>query len=118
MSTSEELRGFGSNTGRYITQQQKKRETQDKEQAEEELKKKIFAKIDNEITNAKIEIASEVVKPMEKDIREMKNSMIKRDEINKLFDKFLNDFSHAIESIEDPKVKGIIQRTAEAFRRG
>lgn len=86
------------------------------------MKKKIFVKIDNEITNAKIEIASEVVKPIEQDITEMKNSMIKRDEmedeINKLFDKFLNDFSHAIESIEDPKVKGILQRTVNALKKG
>ena len=44
--------------------------------------------------------------------------MITRDEMSEHFNTFLNDFGHAIENIENPKVKGILKRTIEAFRVG
>ena len=52
------------------------------------------------------------------EVQEILKNMITRDEMNERFNTFLNDFGHAIESIEDPKVKGIRKRTFEAFREG
>ena len=125
MSTSEELQGYGSNTGRYIEQQQQKRETQDKEQAEEELKKEIFAKIDNEITNAKIEIASEVVKPIEQDITDIKTNYVRREDIedkivtrSEIAEVLVKELTHVVEKIEDEKSKNVIRKLLEALKKG
>jgi hypothetical protein len=125
MNSSGELGEFGSNTDWYVKHLQKKRETQDKEHAEEELKKEIFAKIGNEITNAKIEIASEVVKPIERDIQDIKtNYLHKKDFEDKIVTRseiaevLVNALTHVEEKIEDKKIKNIILKLLEALKNG
>ena len=104
---------------------------------EEEMKQEILNVIRVEITKAikqnKIDIKSEIasllgpdIDTLKKNILEIKSNTVTRDEMNgemnKFFDKFLNEFSHAVEDIKDPETKkafgGLIKRTKDAFKEG
>ena len=60
-----------------------------------------------------------------KEIQELKKSRVTREEIAEFFDKFLNEFSHVIDGIEDTKTKGLftgfienMSKTVDALKRG
>jgi len=102
MNTSEEFPGLSQSLDRVWekTEEEKKRAEEEKKRLDERVKILSLLRKANE------------------EIQGIKKSKVGRDEMAEFFEKFLNEFSHAIESIEDPKVKGILKRTLDAFRRG
>ena len=94
MNSSGEVVGLGGSVARY----------EDKIAREEELNK-----IKQEITEVKKEVVA-LLKPIENDIKSIKSKFemdkpITRDEMIEFFKKFLNEFSHAVDNIEDPETK-------------
>ena len=110
------------NVDRFIALERDKR---DKKQAEEDLKKEIFAKIEYEIRNAKIDIASGVIKPIENAVRDIKSNYVhKKDFEDKIVTRseiaevLVNELTHVVEKIEDEKSKNVILKLLEALRKG
>ena len=102
MNSAENLTGFGSSLSRF----QKTTEADKKRLGERE-----------EIINLLIEA--------NKEIQELKKSRVTREEIAEFFEKFLNEFSHVIDGIEDTKTKGLftgfienMSKTVDALKRG
>ena len=73
------------------------------------LKVEISNIIKQRTTDVEEQIIKDYLKPclegLEKDVNEMNNS----------FDKFLNEFSHAVDSIEDPKLKSLLSKVVESI---
>ena len=96
MNSSGEIVGLGGSVARY----------EDKIAREEELNK-----IKQEITEVKKEVVA-LLKPIENDIQNIKSNFemdkpLTKDEMIKFFEKFLNEFSHAVENIENPQTKNV-----------
>ena len=118
-SSEEELK---LNVDRFIELEREKR---DEKQAEEELKKEIFAKIDYEIRNAKINIAADLIKPIENAVRairsdyvckkDFEDEIVTRSEIAKVL---VNELTHVVEKIEDEKSKNVVRKLIEALKEG
>ena len=74
------------------------------------LKVEISNIINQKTTGVEKRIIEDYLKPclegLEKDVNEM----------NKSFDKFLNEFSHAVDSIEDAKLKSLLSKVVESMR--
>ena len=124
MSSSREPKeeGIILNVDRFIDSELDKR---DKKEAEEELKKEIFAKIEHEIINAKIDLASSVIKPIENAVRDIKSNYVhKKDFEDKIVTRseiaevLVNELTHVVEKIEDEKSKNVILKLLEALRKG
>ena len=110
------------NVDRFIALERDKR---DKKQADEELKKEIFAKIEYEIRNAKIDLASGVIKPIENAVRDIKSNYVhKKDFEDKIVTRseiaevLVNELTHVVEKIEDEKSKNVILKLLEALNKG
>ena len=110
------------NVDRFIDSELDKR---DKKQAEEELKKEIFAKIEYEIINAKIDLASSVIKPIENAVRDIKSNYVhKKDFEDKIVTRseiaevLVNELTHVVEKIEDEKSKNVIRILVKALKEG
>ena len=102
MNSSGELTGLSAGLSRY-------EEKIAMEERLEKLKQEILDRVKPEtldiVKQGTTEVRKEImpylklIETMENDIHEMKNSMIKRDEMedemNKFFEKFVNEFSHA-----------------------
>ena len=125
MNSSEELTGFPAGLSRY---EEKITREEELDKLKQEILNRIKLETHDIVKQKTIEVKKEImpylkpIETLEKEVLEIKNSMIKRDEMedemNKVFDKFVKGFSQAIESIEDPEVKGILKRTVDAFTRG
>jgi truncated hemoglobin YjbI len=98
VSPSEEISGLGGSIDRFEKRTEEKRRLEERE----------------EILN--------LLRKANEEIQELKKSRVTRDEMAEFFDKFLNEFSHAVEDIKDPETKnaflGLIKRTNAAFKRG
>jgi 23S rRNA maturation-related 3'-5' exoribonuclease YhaM len=74
------------------------------------LKVEIGNIINQKTTGVEKRIIEDYLKPcldgLEKDVNEM----------NKSFDKFLDEFSNAVDSIEDPKLKSLLSKVVESIR--
>ena len=99
MSPSEEFSGLGGSIDRFT------------ERTEEEKRR----------LDERVEILN-LLRKAHEEIQELKKSRVTRDEMAEFFDKFLNEFSHAVEDIKDPETKnaflGLIKRTKDAFIKG
>ena len=110
------------NVDRFIESEREKR---DKQQAEEELKKEIFAKIDYEIRNAKIDIAADLIKPIENAVQNIKSNYVRKkdyeDKIvtrSEIAELLVNELTHAVEKIKDEKDKNLVRKLIEALKKG
>jgi len=110
------------NVDRFIDSERDKR---DKKQAEEDLKKEIFAKIEYEIRNAKIDLASSVIKPIENAVRDIKSNYVHKEDFedqivtrSEIAEVLVNELTHVVEKIEDEKSKNVIRKLVEAFKKG
>ncbi len=92
MSPSEDVPGLGKSLDRL-----EKRTEEEKRRLEER----------EEIVN--------LLREANEEIQELKKSRVTRDEMAEFFDKFLNEFSHAIAGIEDTKTKGLFSRFMETM---
>ena len=122
MNSSEEVKGYPSNVDRFI---ESEREKGDKKQAEAELKKEIFAKIDYEIRNAKINLAADLIKPIENAVRAIRRDYVCKkdfeDEIvtkSEIANALVNELTHVVKNIEDEKDKNLVRKLIEALKKG
>lgn len=125
MNSSGELTGFSAGLSRY---EEKITREEELDKLKQEILDRIKLETHDIVKQKTTEVKKEImpylkpIETLEKEVLEIKNSMIKRDEMenemNKVFDKFVKEFSQAIESIEDPGVKSILKRTVDAFTRG
>ena len=125
MNSSRELGGLHAGVSRY---EEKMAMDERLEMLKQEILDRIKPETRDIVKQGTTEVRKEImpylklIETMENDIHEMKNSMINRDEMedemNKFFENFVNEFSHAIESIKDPKVKNIFKETFAALCRG
>lgn len=102
MSIPEELSGFGGSVVRL-----QNRTVEEKKRLDER----------EEILNILREASDE--------IQELKKSRVTREEMAEFFDKFLNEFSHVIDGIEDTATKGLftgfietMSKTVNALKKG
>ena len=123
MNSSGELTGFTAGLDRY---EKKIARGEELDKLKQEILDRAKLETHDIVKQKTTEIEKEIMsylKPvgtMEKDVHKIKNSMISRDEMkdemNKFFDKFLNEFGHAVEDIKDPETKNAIRECIKRIR--
>ena len=113
MSTSEEMRGYSAGAARY--QEILARDKAQREEMIQEILAKITVETRDIIKQKTTEVEKEIIdllgpdlETLLSDVREIKNTGVTRKEMDEFFVKFkefLNEFSHIMDSMKDPKAK-------------
>jgi hypothetical protein len=128
MNSSGELTGFTAGLDRY---EKKIAREEELDKLKQEILDRAKLETHDIVKQKTTEIEKEIMsylKPvgtMEKDVHKIKNSMVTKKEMAEFFEKFLNEFSHIIDGIEDTETKGLftgfkenMSKTVNALKKG